>query len=62
METGTYTREELDALVDAVIGFGDVIGVPCPEGGFQQYRIRGIYVSPTVIEQVILERLEKMNG
>ena len=56
----TYTREELNALIDCIMGLGMIIGVPMPEGGFQQYRIRGIYVSPTVIEQAIQERLAEI--
>lgn len=53
----TYSREELDELVDWIL--------MCPETqevGMIQYRIRGIYVSLAVIDLAILERLEKMSG
>ncbi len=56
----TYTRDELNMLVDAIMGLGTRVGSPCPNGGFQQYRIRNIYVSPEVVDQAIQERLEAM--
>lgn len=53
----SYTREELEYLVDHVIEFGGSFQ------GFIQYRIRGIYVSPSVVLQCMDERLERMlNG
>lgn len=56
MNTGeTYTREELDRLVDYLIAFP-----PKDEDGFMQYRIRGVYVSPEVVRVAIEERLERM--
>jgi hypothetical protein len=51
----TYTAAELDALVDFLVNSGWR-----PSEGFQQYAIRGIYVSPDVIERALQERFERM--
>lgn len=48
-----YTCAELDHLVDYLLLVG-------PQDGFIQYRINGQYVSAAVVEQALLERLEKM--
>ncbi len=59
----TSTRDELNALVDCVMGQGNVHNpVNLGDIGFRAYAIRGIYVSPEVVEQAIIERLEKMNA
>ncbi len=51
----TYTREELDRLIDYLVAF------PVSEfDGFVQYRIGDVYVSGSVVAQALSERLEKM--
>lgn len=32
------------------------------DDGFNRYAIRGVYVSPEVIDQALLERLEKIHS
>ena len=60
MNNETYTREELNRLVDVVMLLGNLHGIPPQPEGFQRYSIKGIYVSPEVIERNIQERLEAM--
>ena len=52
----TYSREDLDRLIDYIIEFDR------DDVGFKQYAIKGIYVSPEVIDQALNERLERMSG
>lgn len=54
----TYTREELERLVDYII-----MSDYCSPGeiiGFRTYRIRDIYVSADVVKRALEERLEKL--